>query len=50
MPAPSRNELLAMYRVIVQAKDAVEQFERGEINLTEAVGIIRNAITLLAAA
>lgn len=50
MPTFKRSDLLAMYRVIEQAKDAVEKFERGEMNLAEAIGTIRDAITLLAAA
>jgi hypothetical protein len=37
------DELLAMYRVIEAAKDAIEQFEAGEVSVCEAVRLIRAA-------
>lgn len=43
MVAHNSDELLAMYRVIQAAKDAVEKFEQGEINVREAVRMIRDA-------
>ncbi len=39
----NRNRLLTMFRVIEQTKDAVEKYERGEINLPEAIRRIQAA-------
>jgi hypothetical protein len=32
-----REELLAMFRLIETAKDAIERFERGEMNIRDAI-------------
>jgi hypothetical protein len=39
-----KQELLAMFRVIEAAKKAVHGFEEGEINVTEAVRRIMDAV------
>ncbi len=43
MGSHNTSELLAMYRVIEAAKDAIEQFEAGEVSVCEAVRLIRAA-------
>jgi hypothetical protein len=43
MLARTRKDLLAMFRSIEQAKDAIQKFERGEINLPEAIRRIHDA-------
>ena len=37
MPKDNRSNLLSMFRSIEEAKDAIDKFERGEINLPEAI-------------
>ena len=37
------SEMLSMSRVIEAAKDAVERFENGELNVREAIALIREA-------
>jgi hypothetical protein len=50
MVAPNSDELLAMFCVIEAAKDAVEKFENGEINVREAIRLLREATVHLRAA
>jgi len=45
-----KQELLAMFRVIEAAKQAVQGFERGEINVAEAVRRIMDAAASVRAA
>ncbi len=44
------EELLAMLRVVQVAKDAIQQFEDGDINVRDAIRMIRDAVTLVRAA
>lgn len=48
--ARKRDELLAMFRVIETAKKAVQGFEKGEINVAQAVRQIREAAARVRAA
>jgi hypothetical protein len=50
MHARTRTQLLAMFRVLEQTKDAVEKYERGEINLPEAIRLIKAATARVHAA
>ncbi len=50
MVAPNSDELLAMFHVIEAAKNAVEKFENGEINVREAIRLLRDATARLRAA
>ena len=43
MSADNRSDLLAMFRSIEEAKDAIDKFERGEINLPEAIRLLQAA-------
>lgn len=43
MPADNGSELLAMFQSIEFAKDAIDKFERGEINLSEAIRLLQAA-------
>jgi hypothetical protein len=43
MLAQDASAMLAMFRVIEVAKRAVEDFERGELNVREAVRLIEEA-------
>lgn len=50
MAAHNTDELLAMFRVIAVAKEAVEKYEAGEVNVGEAIRLIREATAHLRAA
>lgn len=48
--ARKQDELLAMFRVIEAAKEAVQRFENGEINVAEAIRRIMDAAARVCAA
>ncbi len=50
MATPKAEEMMAMLRVIEAAKEAVKQFEDGDINLREAIRLLRDATTGVRAA
>lgn len=50
MRADTREEMLAMFRLIEEARDAIEKFERGEMNVRDAVRQIVAATALVRAA
>jgi hypothetical protein len=43
MSADNRSDLLALFRSIEEAKDVIDKFERGEINLPEAIRLLQAA-------
>ncbi len=43
MTSKDTAEMLAMFRVIEAAKEAVHKFEQGELNVREAIRLIQEA-------
>jgi hypothetical protein len=43
MTADNRSDLLAMFQSVEEAKAAIDKFERGEINLPEAIRLLQAA-------
>jgi hypothetical protein len=50
MDGQTADEMLAMFSVIQVIKDAIERYEQGEINVREAIGLIRGATAQIRAA
>lgn len=50
MDSQTADEMLAMFSVIQAIKDAIDRYEQGEVNIREAIGIIREATAGLRAA
>jgi hypothetical protein len=44
------DELLAMFRMMEVAKDAIQKFEDGDVSVRDAIRMIRDAVMLVRAA
>jgi len=48
--AQNPDKLLAMYHVVEAAKDGIQKFENGEVNVREVIRVIADAMARLQAA